>query len=99
MLGFDSSLLPFLVRHRIIMLSLRIKQPVPSTFLCFPFKSFISDWQYIERSGSEQSCSKYAQSFPLLGEKRILLGKGEQWTGKGKAYWQEDTLNFKKQVN
>lgn len=93
MLGFDSSLLPSPVRHSLIMLSLRIKQSAPSTFFCFPFKSFVSDWQYIERSGTEQSCSKYAQSFPLLEEERILLGKEWRWTGKGKAL-QEDTLNF-----
>lgn len=66
-----------------MMSSLRIKQSVPSTFLCFPFKSFINDWQHIKYSGTEQSCSKCAQPFPLLGEERVLLGKRSD--GEGKA--------------
>lgn len=51
-----------------MMSSLRIKQSVPSTFLCFPFKSFINDWQHTEYSGTEQSGPKCAQFLPLLGE-------------------------------
>lgn len=59
------------MKHYIMMLGLRIKQSVSGTFLCFPFKCFINDWQQMEYSHTEQSCSKCAQPFPLLGEERV----------------------------
>lgn len=59
------------MRHCIMMLGLRIKQSVTGTFLCFPFKCFINDWQHMEHSGTEQSCSKCAQPFLLLEEERV----------------------------
>lgn len=68
-----------------MMLGLRIKQSVPSTFLCFLFKSFINDWQHIKYSGKEQNCSKCAQPFPLLGEERVLLGKRSDGRGESLA--------------
>lgn len=40
------------MRHYIMMLGLRIKQSVSGTFLCFPFKCFINDWQQMEYTQS-----------------------------------------------
>lgn len=72
------------MRHCIMISSLRIQQSVPGTFLCFPFKSFINDWQHMDYSGTGQSCSKCAQLFPLLGEERVLLGKRSNGEERGK---------------